>query len=184
MKRYIVKFLWALLVAIIILVVGAIIEIVSSIRAAFGPDSDDFGRRHAIPANFEYNEPLMEGSTFTEIDSLASDTYLQIYNDYQGGMYLYDFHYPALPAGEVFLKCYEATENIALSKERIEEASRVQIEGTTQFTQLANKQEFTIHEGVWGDYYAARIEVWHRNADTGEETKLLEKIYRVEGWQR
>lgn len=46
------------------------------------------------------------------------------------------------------------------------------------------QQEFTIYEGDWGDYYAARIEVWHKDAQTGMERKLMEKVYRVEGWMR
>ena len=44
--------------------------------------------------------------------------------------------------------------------------------------------EFTIYEGDWEDYYAARIEVWHKDASTQKETKLLEKVYRVDGWMR
>lgn len=184
--KYIVKFFWALSVAIVILIVGVIIEIAVSLHAAFGPDNSDFGKRHAIPAGLEYNEPmeLRDSVLAAPADSLDIDNFLQIYNDFQGGIYLYDFHYTALPAGEIFLRCYEATENIALTKERIEDVSRVRIEGTTRFTQLVNQTGFTIYEGVWGDYYAARIEVWHRNAATGKETKLMEKIYRIEGWQR
>lgn len=38
---------------------------------------------------------------------------------------------------------------------------------------LKNRKRFTIYEGDWGDYYAARIEVWHKDAATGEETKLV-----------
>jgi len=45
------------------------------------------------------------------------------------------------------------------------------------------KQSFTSCENDFEDYYAARIEVWHRNAKTKEESKLVEKVYRVEGWQ-
>ena len=31
---------------------------------------------------------------------------------------------------------------------------------------------------------AHRIEVWHKDASTLKETKLLEKVYRVDGWMR
>lgn len=186
-KKYIVKFFWALSVAIVILIVGVIIEIAVSLHAAFGPDNSDFGKRHAIPAGLEYNEPmeLRDSVLAAPADSLDIDNFLQIYNDFQGGIYLYDFHYTALPAGEIFLRCYEATENIPLSPKVIPAKSKVEIAATDySFTQLVNKQEFTIYEGAWGDYYAARIEVWHRSATTGKEIKLMEKIYRVEGWQR
>ena len=99
-------------------------------------------------------------------------------------MYQYSFYYPELPDGDVFLRCFEVTENIELSTSRLRKASTVKVIGHTEFGMIADKQSFTIYEGDWGDYYAARIEVWHKNARTEEETKLLEKIYRVEGWMR
>ena len=43
---------------------------------------------------------------------------------------------------------------------------------------------FTIYEGDFEHYYAARVEVWHRDAATHQERKLAEKIYRVDGWMR
>ena len=52
------------------------------------------------------------------------------------------------------------------------------------FSKIVDKQEFTIFEGDWGEYYAVRVEVWHCDASTKKETKLLEKIYRMEGWMR
>ncbi len=52
------------------------------------------------------------------------------------------------------------------------------------FSKIVDKQKFTIYEGDWGDYYAVRVEVWHRDASTKNETKLLEKIYHMEGWMR
>ena len=154
------------------------------------PIPDDFGRKHSIPDGLEYTIPFEENSKPTVvIDSLDTDTYLQIWNDFQGGIYKYDFYYGALPAGEISLRCYEATKNIRLSAktawgDRIYESSKVAIDSTSSFSKLVNKQGFTIYEGDWGDYYAARIEVWHKNAQTGQETKLMEKVYRVEGWMR
>ena len=152
---------------------------------AFNPGPDNFGKEHPIPTWLDYNLPLDGGEELSyPIDSTAQDTWLQIWNDVQGGMYTYDFYYPALEEGVVFLRCYEATENIPLSHERISEASRVAIPSTTSFSKVVEKQCFTIYPGDWGDYYAARIEVWHKDAKTGKERKLMEKVYRVEGWQR
>ena len=34
----------------------------------------------------------------------------------------------------------------------------------------------------WGIYYPARIEIWFRPAAGGAPRKLVEKIFRVEGW--
>ena len=158
---------------------------ISAIMALYGPLTDNFGKNHSIPEGQDYSIPYeMEFRQMESADSLNIDSYLQIQNDFQGGMYLYDFYYGALPAGEIYLKCYEVTENLPLSEERILEASKVSIEHSTSFKQLVSKQKFTIYEGEWGDYYAARIEVWHRDADTQQEQKLCEKVYRVEGWMR
>ena len=164
-------------------------------EALFGPDNSDFGRRHPIPDGMDVNIPLpVEWSvkdgeieaSYTEagVYENVTDTYLQVWEGFQGGIYQYDFYYGPLPAGEIFLRCYEVTENIPLSESRLTQASTVEISATTTFSCLVNKQEFVIYEGVWGEYYAARIEVWFKNAETLQERKLLEKVYRVEGWQR
>ena len=152
---------------------------------------DFFGKKHPIPEGLEYYDPLGERFSLSntenypaEIDSLKPETYLQLWNDSQGGEYRYSFYYPSLPSGDIFLRAYEVTKNIPLHLERLEPDSTVSIDSTAVFSQLVEKKYFTIYYGDWGDFYAACFEVWHRNAVTGEETKLLEKIYRVEGWMR
>lgn len=151
--------------------------------AMFGPD--DFGSKHKIPDGLEYHLPLQSSSDENVlIDSLDAETYLQVWQGYQGGIYTYDFYYPSLPAGEIFLRCYEVTENIPLSEDRLGRRSSVHVDSTNSFSKLVNQYEFTIYEGDWEDYYAARIEVWFRDATSKKERKLCEKIYRVEGWMR
>ena len=146
---------------------------------------DPFGKEHPIPEGMEYEIPLKEiAPVDLIIDGFSEKECLQVWNDFQGGLYQYSFYYPELPDGDVFLRCFEVTENIELSTSRLRKASTVKVIGHTEFGMIADKQSFTIYEGDWGDYYAARIEVWHKNARTEEETKLLEKIYRVEGWMR
>lgn len=151
--------------------------------------TDRFGQKHQIPEGLEYNEPLSFDS-ISDIhaqpaaDSLITDSYLQIWNSYQGGMYQYDFYYPELAAGEIYLRCYEVTDGIRLSKKEITEQSKVEIGQNHSFGKLVDKKGFTIYEGNWEEYYAARIEVWHKDASSGIETKLMEKIYKVEGWMR
>lgn len=87
-------------------------------------------------------------------------------------------------AGDIYLKCFEVTENKPLSADSILQATMVSIENSSTFAQIVSKQSFTIFEGDWNEYYAARIEVWHKDAATRQEQKLYEKIYRVEGWMR
>ena len=176
--------------------------------AMFNPHPDTFGKAHPIPDGLAYELPLppdysLEFSFLTDsteldsilaqsdslcttepVDSLDANTYLTIRDGSQGGIYRYDFYYGPLPAGEIYLKCYEVTDDYRLSETRLTKASRVKFDTTTSFTKLVDKHEFTIYEGDWGDYYAARIEVWYKNAATKEEKKLAEKVYRVEGWMR
>lgn len=168
-------------------VLSAIVVLVLWAPLVFGAMSgpDGFGREHKIPEGLEYQLPLdADAGKGQPVDSLDRENYLQIWNGCQGGIYLYDFYYPALPAGEIFLRCYEATENIPLSEGSLPKRSPVSIGATRSFSQLVKQQEFVIFEGDWGDYYAARFEVWFRDADTGQETKLCEKVYRIEGWMR
>jgi len=164
-------------------VVGAAIVLFLDMESLF-VGHDSFGKEHPIPEGLVFHLPQDSYSGNESIDSLDIQDYLQIWNGFQGGIYNYDFYYPSLPAGDIFLRCYEVTGNIPLSKERIMESSTVSIESTHSFSQVVDKKEFTVYEGDWGDYYAARIEVWHRDAKTGEEKKLMDKVYRVEGWMR
>ena len=164
-------------------VVCGILWIPLVLSAMSGPDG--FGKDHPIPEQLEYNLPLSyESDKIEVVDSLDKNTYLQIWNDCQGGMYKYDFYYTSLEPGEVFLRCYEVTSNTPLSEDRIIEQSRVKISPQKQFGKVVNKQSFTIYEGDWDDYYAARVEVWFKSSETNKESKLMEKVYRVEGWMR
>ena len=176
------KFLFSFLLSILVGAVMAILVAVIGFRGLYAHSSDYFGREHSIPEGMEYSIPFEEYSDpAIDIDRNGS---LQIWNGIQGGIYKYDFYYGPLPAGEIYLRCYEVTENIRLSADRIRESSKVTIDTTSSFSKVVDQHEFTIYEGDWGDYYAARIEVWHKDAKTGRETKLMEKVYRVEGWMR
>lgn len=181
-KGFLPKYWWIFPLAIIIII--AMYFLFAS--AIFEDKPDSFGKKHPIPEGMEYSIPLNEGEVAEEPsnDSLSMDKYLQVWNGIQGGVYQYRFYYPALPDGEVFLRCYEATDSIGLSASRLRDASAVEVKDHTEFGLIADMQQFVIYEGDWDDYYAARIEVWHKDANTEEETKLLEKIYRVEGWMR
>ena len=149
-----------------------------------GYSHDPFGMQHPIPVSLKYHEVLYDGSAKPEVDANDRMSYLQIERVAGGGVYAYDFYYPALNAGEVYLRCFEATEGVALSESSVGKRSRVSVPATHSFGKVVDKQAFTIYEGEWGDYYAVRVEVWHKAAASGRETKLLEKVYKMEGWTR
>lgn len=200
------KWVKAIISFLATVVIGCVLGIPLGFVAASAPDG--FGKAHPIPDGLAYELPLPRDyslelsfladsleldSIFAQsdslctpkpVDSLDANTYLTIWNGIEGGIYRYDFYYGPLPAGEIYLKCYEVTENIPLSETRLTKASCVKFDTTTSFSKLADRQQFTIYEGDWNDFYAARIEVWYKNAATKEEKKLAEKVYRVEGWMR
>ena len=143
-----------------------------------------FAQEHPIPEGLEYHTPLNRDANLEEgVCESDSTTYLQIRNENQGGIYEYSFFYPQLPEGSIFLRCYEVTENLPLSEDRIKKASMQETKGSSHIACHVNCKRFTIYEGDWGEYYAARIEVWFKDTK-GRERKLLEKIYAVEGWMR
>ncbi len=176
--------------------------------AIFDSQPDGFGGKHPIPEGLEYSIPLgyistdsMDTISFGDfesrssnankpiepiIDSLVSQTWLQIWNGVQGGIYYCDFYYPALPNGKVYLRCFEVTTNTELSSDRVRKCTETHVIGHTSFGKIINSREFTIYEGDWEDYYAVRVEVWfhdslHKNRP---DRKIGERIYRMEGWMR
>lgn len=183
LREHIIRFGIALLIGVPLGFVGCV-----GVGFAGMNSPDGYAREHSIPKGLKYNVPLKSdyGEVFHEVsvDSKDRNSYLQIWDAHQGGIYVYDFYYPSLPKGTVYLKCFEVTENDPLSAGRVKGASSVAHEATKSFSKIVDKQEFTIYEGDWGEYYAVRVEVWHCDASTKKETKLFEKIYRMEGWMR
>ncbi|MBR1834958.1 MAG: hypothetical protein IJ785_05595 [Bacteroidales bacterium] len=157
---------------------------------------DNFGKEHPIPEGLEYNTPITDtnhrwnatdGDIFTPvaIDSTDTASWLQLWNGDQGGIYNFAFYWPELEDGEVYLRCFEATENIELSKDRLKPRTATEVSNHNGFGQIVmpNHKDFTIYEGDWEDYYAVRVEVWHKPTK-GKAHKLMEKVYRMEGWMR
>lgn len=159
-----------------------------------GSMPDHFAQKHPIPEGMEVNIPITDtncrwnatdGFIFTpvEIDSTDSNSWLQIWNGEQGGIYYYAFYWPALSDGEIYLRCFEATKGTELSASSLKPRTTVRVIGHNEFGQVVSPTEFTIYEGDWEDYYAVRVEVWHKPTG-GKPHKLMEKIYRMEGWMR
>lgn len=162
---------------------------------------DDFGKEHPIPEGLEYNMPLgcitEEGDTVDSgeseflgwvkvqpvIDSTDTASWLQIWHGMQGGIYEYSLFWPALEDGEVYLRCFEVTQNVELSAKQIKRRTARQVSGHQEFGQIVDQQDFTIYEGDWEEHYAVRVEVWHKPIH-GKPHKLMQKVYRMEGWMR
>ena len=87
--------------------------------------------------------------------------------------------------GMVYLRAFEVTKEHELSKPRLKRYSNERIGWSNDPTeQFFSNTHFTIYEGDWGKPYAARFEVWFIPDSGKPERKLLERVFKIEGWQR
>ncbi|HEX8269081.1 MAG TPA: hypothetical protein VF581_04245 [Flavobacterium sp.] len=84
-----------------------------------------------------------------------------------------------------YFKAFEITKDQPLSSERLVQASKMYIKNSTDsIKEFKQDGTFTIYEGDWGKPYAARFEIWFKPKHEGRARKLIEKNYKIEGWQR
>ncbi len=110
---------------------------------------------------------------------------LGLRDSFQGG--IYDTIIRANPGepGRVYLKAFEVTQGTPLSASRLERDSTEWIGWSENpDEQFLSNTHVTIYEGDWEKYYAARFEVWFVPDSGAPERKLLEKNFKIEGWQR
>jgi hypothetical protein len=80
---------------------------------------------------------------------------------------------------------FEVTQEIPLSVDRLKERSNEWGGWSDDPGELfLSNTHFTIYEGDWGKPYAARFEVWFAPDAGGSDRKLMEKVFKIEGWQR
>jgi hypothetical protein len=150
-------------------------------------EPDKYADNLKIPTNIQINQPLEQ----VEPERI-NDTDFYLYNSFQPGLYIYAFWTKRIEKGEIYLKAFEITNNDQLSANRLKESSLIQVynpKDTIVKFQLEKENSefarpFTIYEGDWGNPYAARFEVWFKPEKNGKERKLIEKNYKIEGWQR
>lgn len=191
--------------AIGVVVMGVFIFLYSAwtmIIVGLGEGSgDNFGKRHPIPEGMEYYTTKItpeygNKSAQAYLDSLVVERGIVVVDYGQPGQYRYMANVPAIPEkGKIYLKLYEATTNLPLS-EYIKYNTTIEVEASDTAVIYAmksdgkhsmetkNTQYFTVQEGSWGDYYAARVELWYQPESGGEEQLLHSVIYQIEGWSR
>lgn len=103
----------------------------------------------------------------------------------QGGIYFVYAHVNPGEPGYAYLKVFEATKNTPLSASRMPERSTEFIGWSDKTNdQFLYNSEITVYEGDWEVYYPARFELWFVPDSGKPERKLIEKIFKIEGWQR
>ena len=105
----------------------------------------------------------------------------KLINGMQGGIYRYLATVDPGEDGEVYLRAYEVTKGTRLSADRMKQRTLEKVTGGGKKT-IGIGKEFTIYEGDWGKYYAARVEIWFIPTKGGKPRKLKEKLFRVQGW--
>lgn len=132
-----------------------------------------------IPKNLKLDVPRNAVS-----DNFEKQTDFKLYNGMQPGIYSYDVSIIINEKGTVFLKAFEVTKNDPLSMENLKSRSSLKVNASDTIMHYRLKDDFTIYEGDWSKPYAARFEMWFKSDTTGKETKLTQRIYKIEGWMR
>lgn len=161
---------------------------------------DNFGKRHPIPEGMEcYTTKITPEYRYTAaqtyLDSLVVERGIVVVDYGQPGQYRYMANVPAISEkGKIYLKLYEATTNLPLSEHDVKTSTTLLVEpsDTSRIYKMTDKEpnkwnatdDFTIYEGSWDDYYAARVELWYQPESGGEEQLLHSVIYQIEGWSR
>ncbi|MFA5257381.1 MAG: hypothetical protein WC360_04465 [Opitutales bacterium] len=151
-------------------------------RQSLDPPPDHFAAKLSIPANIDISEP-------TSTDALpvqpASGDRIELAKGIQGGIYKSTVIANPHEPGRVYLKAYELTTNCHLSAKSIRKRTEMPIGWSDDPSKLFESHaDFTVYEGDWGEYYAARFEVWFVPDSGTKERLLAERIFRIEGWQR
>ncbi|MBE6323744.1 MAG: hypothetical protein E7074_02070 [Bacteroidales bacterium] len=169
---------------VLVVIIGLGMQILAGIS-----NPDPYAYLHPIPEGLNYEIPVMEdlennvcNMRHDAVIEADSATWLQLSSSYSGS-YNYTFYYHSLPQGNIYLRCFEAGTNSPLSTDEIEQRTMSPAYSDGAFCCQVSDKHFTIYEGIPMEYYVARIEVWYRSADTKEERKLMEKYYRVDGYE-
>lgn len=148
-----------------------------------GVTRDGFADNLTIPSGLEIYEQIGADGQFQETANINTlqQTSFSLFHSEMTGMYKYEVWLGKIEPGEVYLKAYEITQNYRLSKNRLKGQSSIKVENTSDEYIRFQNNGFTIYEGDWDYPYAARFEVWFI-LKNGEERKLLEKNYKIEGF--
>ncbi|MDR6487025.1 hypothetical protein J2799_001510 [Chryseobacterium vietnamense] len=145
---------------------------------------DFFAEELKIPKNIKFEKPLKLDDEKDRVYSHQQDVIL--YDYFQPGLYKYDLFLHKIEKGRIYLKIFEITKNQILSEKSIKAKSQIEVENKTdELKRFELKDNFTIYEGDWGQFYGSRIEVWFKPDDVNKsERKLITKNYIVQGWMR
>lgn len=149
---------------------------------------DFFADSLKIPENIKFEKPINLNESINsnaKISSVSTPTFL-LYDGFQPGIYQYEIYINEIEKGYTYIKVYEITNNELLSGDDIKQKSKIIVENSTnELKKFKLKDDFTVYEGDWGQFYGSRIEVWFQPENKNEkDRKLFSKNYIIQGWQR
>jgi len=113
------------------------------------------------------------------------DPIFELWNSFQPGLYDSEIWINPGEPGILYLRAFELTKGTPLSVERLKEKSNEWIGWSDHPKELFfSNTHFTVYEGDWGNPYAARFEIWFCPDSGADDRKLMERIFKIEGWQR
>jgi len=174
------QFLTGCLTSIVIIVT----VILSMLVSIF--DADHWADDLKIPTGIQIESPVnMDGRARPDsiLRLIKTESDLVLYNSDQPGMYKYDFWTDKIERGIIYLKAFEITQEVELSSDNVKQDSRISIDNSTDsFVRFSSTGNFKIYEGDFGKFYAARFEVWFKPNSGGQERKIFQKNFKIEGW--
>ena len=130
-------------------------------------------------------EAALASSNSTASASHPGDPEIQLAKGMEGGIYQVRAFVNPGESGKVYIKVFEATRNTPLSADRIKPVSMSRIGWSTNSKETFRYQsQITVYEGDWGTFYPGRFELWFVPDTGGPERKLIDRIFRIEGWMR
>lgn len=147
---------------------------------------DFFADNLIVPQDVRFDKPVSLYQNETEKSERVFNSDFILYDGFQPGIYKYDLYLNQIEKGKVYLKIFEISQNQILSEDDIENRSSINVYNPTQeLKKFALKDDFTVYEGNWDQFYGSRIEVWFRpNSKRCPERKLMTKNYIIQGWER
>jgi hypothetical protein len=134
----------------------------------------------ALLARKEFDRTLVPEGSITN-----GKPVLSLYIGLQPGIYEVEAWVNPGEPGTVYLKAFEVTHNTRLSEGRLYDSSNERVGWSENTDELfRSNTRVTIYEGDWGQPYAARFELWFKPESGSTERKLLERNFKIEGWQR
>ena len=135
----------------------------------------------------KYKEEINEEGVMpvdTYYTAWTNETYFDILDGGQPGIYIIRFGMKINKEGIIYLKVYNNKTKKRLSEEWVSLKSIREVGWSAAGERIfPYESEVTIYEGDWKHQYEARFEIWFKDKN-GEEKKLAEKKRMINGWER